>query len=80
MKVVINSYVECPVKMDMVGKIKQYCHECGIVIHNIDRGPVYARFLDKIFGVKREIVYFHIEGEEAYLRNFKAHLKELAKL
>lgn len=80
MKVVINSYIECPVKMDMIGKIRQYCHECGIVVHNVECGPVYARFLDKIFGVKREIVYFHIEGEEAYLRNFKAYLKELAKL
>jgi hypothetical protein len=65
--------------MDMSTAIKQYCHDCGIIIHKLESVPVYASFLDRMLGIKRETVYFHIEGNEAYLRNFQNHLEELAK-
>jgi len=79
MKASINSYIECPKSSDMSSAIRQYCVDCGITIHKLECVPVYSSLLGKVFGLERETVYFHIEGDEVHLINFKRQIEELAK-
>lgn len=79
MKASINSYIECSKSLDMSSAIRQYCLDCDITIHKIECVPVYSSLLGKVFGLQRETVYFHIEGDEEHLRNFKRQIEKLAK-
>jgi hypothetical protein len=79
MKASINTYVECSKSSDMGTTIRQYCIDCGITIHKLECVPIYSSLLGKVFGMERETIYFHIEGDLNHLENFKRQLKELAK-
>jgi hypothetical protein len=79
MKASINSYIECSKSLDMSTAIRQYCVDCGIAIHKLECVPIYSSLLGKVFGMERETVYFHIEGDEGHIRNFKKQIEKLAK-
>lgn len=79
MKASINSYIECSKSLDLSTAIRQYCVDCGITIHKLECVPIYSSLLGKVFGMERETVYFHIEGDEGHIRNFKKQIEKLAK-
>jgi hypothetical protein len=79
MKASINTYIECSRSWNFSTKIRQYCIDCGITIHKLECVPIYSSLLGKLFGMERETIYFHIEGDVNHLENFKRQLKELTK-
>ena len=79
MKASINTYVECSKSSNMGTTIRQYCIDCGITIHKLECVPIYSSLLGKVFGMERETINFHIEGDLNHLENFKRQLEKLAK-
>ena len=79
MKASINTYVECSKSSNMGTTIRQYCIDCGITIHKLECVPIYSSLLGKVFGIERETIYFHIEGDLNHLENFKRKLEKLSK-
>lgn len=73
----INTWVEAPKRYDMSNVIRKFCIQNNVTIHSLYSDSVNRDFLDKVLGINREVVYFHIEGNESTLKHLKNFLESL---
>ena len=75
----INSWVEAPKSKNVLNVVRKYCLAHNLTIHKLESVPVGRDFLDKLCGVNRETIYFHLEGDYDALDNLKTQLELEAK-
>ena len=75
-----NSWLEAPKSMNAENAIRKYCISTGIKINSITTKDNPHDFMDKLLAIKRETVYFDLEGPEDALSNLKSELERHANL
>ena len=70
-----NAWVEAPKSKDVLNAIRKYCVETKLIVHKLEAIPVGRDFVDKLCGVDRETIYFHLEGDFNTLNHLKTTLE-----
>ena len=74
-----DSWVEAPKSKNVLNAIRKFCVESKITIHKLESVPVNRDFLDKLCGVNRETIYFHLEGDYNALNHLKTTLESYGR-
>jgi len=72
-----TSYIECPKSHDTENKIRKYCMDFEIEIKYLYSKDCNRDFLDKILGIRKETVYFKLEGDPYHLQTLINHFIEI---
>jgi hypothetical protein len=71
-----NSWIEAPKSMDVENAIRKYCISTGIKINSLYSKDNARDFVDKLLAIKRETVYFDLEGPVDVLNHLKIELEK----
>ena len=71
-----NSCIEAPKSMDVENAIRKYCISTGVKINNLYSKDNARDFVDKLLAIKRETVYFDLEGPVDVLNHLKIELEK----
>jgi hypothetical protein len=74
-----NSWLEAPKSMNAENAIRKYCISTGIKINSLYSKDNPRDFMDKLLAIKRETVYFELEGPEDVMRNLQSELEKRAR-
>lgn len=73
-----KSYIECPKKFNIKSYLIERCLDLKLN-HDIKSIDLYQDTIDKILGIKRETIYFNIEGNINNLTILYKEIKKIAK-
>jgi ubiquitin C-terminal hydrolase len=75
----INTWVEAPKNRNVSNAIRKFCIENNLLIHKLESVSIHRDFLDKMLGIDRETIYFHISGDYDSLNILKTSLENESK-
>ena len=73
-----NSWIESPKSMNVENAIRKYCISNNVRVNSLYSKDNPRDFIDKLFVIKRETVYFDLEGSVDVMRNLQSELEKYA--
>jgi len=71
-----NAWVEGPKSMNIENAIRKYCIENNITIKSLYSKDNPRDFLDKLLGIRKETVYFELQGDYESLSYLQSELRK----